>query len=289
MLNHDRGGNTMGRMFQLFWSSIIVCGLFFGTVSSAQSSVTLSATLYSDPVSYSGNCPGRITFKGKITLQTTTLFIKPIEVKYRFKRSDGAVDASVKTLIFNKSGSQDVIDSWDLGGSSLPTYCGWESIEIISPNSTESSKAGFSLVCGNVQQPALTITEMFSIPKGNDTCGVGFRIKNMGGATGDEYPQCIRYILEGTICNGTNCLSNQENIKNSKNPGGEDTYTDAFKPYLLDFSKPFSVKMRLYRKVAPSSQIQEIGSQFEMTKDLKCLVPKIYQPVPLPFSPTPAK
>jgi hypothetical protein len=277
----------MGRMFQLFWSSIIVCGLFFGTVSPAQSSV--SATLDSEPLYYSGNCPGKITFKGKITLQTTVPLIKPIEVKYRFKRSDGAVDANVKTLIFNKSGSQDVIDFWNLGGPSLPTYCGWESIEIISPNTIESSKAYFSLVCGNVQQPALKITEMFSIPKGNDTCGVGFRIKNMGGATGANYPQCgIQHMLIGVVCNGTNCLSRMEFIKNSMNPGGEDTYTDSFQSYLIDFSKPFSVKMRLQRKIPPST-VQEIGSEFEMTKDLKCIVPKIYQPVPLPFSPTPAK
>jgi len=287
----------MKKRVQILWFFIMAGVLFFVTVASALPPgvkekipkvgddiqkntqilkypgplMTVKATLSPEPLSYSGNCPARITFKGKITLSSALQLTKPVEVKYRFKRSDGAVDANVKTLIFHNAGSQDVIDFWDLGGSSLPTYCGWESIEIISPQSVESTQAPFALLCSNVPLPDLKITDIFAIPQGSGQCNVGFKIKNMGGAIGTG--NCINNALVGIACNGSNCMSIQVPVGNNiQNSGGEDTYTGYWPNPLLDFSKSFSVKLSFRRVVStfPTPSTQS-GNEFSMAKILKCL------------------
>ncbi len=114
--------------------------------------VRVTATLGVSPASYSGNCPALITFKGHITVS------QPTTLQYKFIRSDNA-QASVQTLNFPNKGTQEVTTTWQLGGPSLPTYSGWEAIQVISPVSVQSNKAAFRIRCaaqqqgGSVQQP----------------------------------------------------------------------------------------------------------------------------------------
>jgi hypothetical protein len=147
--------------------------------------ITLKATLSADPASSSSQCPAVINFKGTITVSVLPggLPLWPIEVKYRFKRSDGATDANIKTPKVMQAGSKDVSDTWTLGGSARPAYCDWESIEIISPQAIESNHAGFNLDCSNALLPNFQITDIMALPMGNNTCDLAFKVKNTGGGT----------------------------------------------------------------------------------------------------------
>jgi len=107
--------------------------------------IRVTATLGVSPASYSGNCPALITFKGHITVS------QPTTVQYKFIRSDNA-QAPVQTLNFPKAGTQEVTTTWQLGGPGLPTYSGWEAIQVISPVSVESNKANFRIRCAGQQQ-----------------------------------------------------------------------------------------------------------------------------------------
>lgn len=98
------------------------------------------AHLSAAPTNYSGNCPAKITFTGKITAK------KAGKVQYKFIRSDGAI-APVQTLEFAAPGAKEVETTWTLGGPNLPSYSGWEAIEIVHPASFQSNKAHFKVRC----------------------------------------------------------------------------------------------------------------------------------------------
>ncbi|MDQ1355061.1 MAG: hypothetical protein QG657_5370 [Acidobacteriota bacterium] len=88
------------------------------------------------PTEYSGVCPIRFQFEGKITTDSAG------EVTYRWVRSDGAA-STVKYLYFSEPGTQMVYSYWVLG----PSGEFWKAIEILSPNSMLSDKAVFKLEC----------------------------------------------------------------------------------------------------------------------------------------------
>lgn len=97
------------------------------------------------PAEYSGPCPLRLEFEGKITSDS------PGEVSYRWIRSDGAV-SSVRYLYFSEPGAQTVYSSWSLGKSGWF----WRAIEILSPNSMLSDKAVFTLDCTSLDPESTT-------------------------------------------------------------------------------------------------------------------------------------
>jgi len=99
-----------------------------------------SAHLDASPARYDGKCPGVITFKGSISARRAG------RVQYKFIRSDGAF-APVQTLEFAAPGSKPVGTTWTLGGAGLPSYNGWEAIQIVYPASVQSNRASFSLRC----------------------------------------------------------------------------------------------------------------------------------------------
>lgn len=99
------------------------------------------AHLNASPTRYSGKCPGVITFKGTISAR------KAGRVQYKFIRSDGAF-APIQTLSFAAPGTKHVSTTWTLGGPGLPSYNGWEAIQIVYPASVQSNHANFSLRCG---------------------------------------------------------------------------------------------------------------------------------------------
>jgi hypothetical protein len=87
-----------------------------------------------------------ITFSGSISVtgQGGTT------VSYKFIRSDGAI-APIQTITFDSPGSQNVSVTWTLGGPELPSYSGWEAIQIIAPQQLESNQATFSIQCEIIQ------------------------------------------------------------------------------------------------------------------------------------------
>ncbi len=141
--------------------------------------VRVKAQLGVKPAAYSGNCPALISFRGHITVN------QPTTVQYKFIRSDNA-SAPVQTLTFAKAGTQEVTTTWQLGGPSLPTFSGWQAIEVISPVSVQSNKADFKIRCtGEGQQggtepekqlPDLTIVDITL----NEGCFVVVTAKNNG-------------------------------------------------------------------------------------------------------------
>ena len=104
-----------------------------------------SASLNATPAAYDGVCPATIKFNGTISANTY-----PGVIKYIFTRSDGAMDTVVKTVTLSTftATSGSVQGTWTLGDPvKLPTYTGWMSIKVLSPNPMESNKANFKVVC----------------------------------------------------------------------------------------------------------------------------------------------
>lgn len=97
--------------------------------------------LRADPFDYSGPCPVKITFSGRISVVGGAG-----RVSYRFARSDGA-SAPVQTLTFDAPGSKDVSTIWTLGGAVLPNFSGWQAIEILEPQERRSGNATFKIRC----------------------------------------------------------------------------------------------------------------------------------------------
>lgn len=98
------------------------------------------ANLGAAPANYTGACPAKITFTGKITAK------KAGKVQYKFIRSDGAF-APIQSLEFAAPGAKEVETTWTLGGPSLPSYSGWQAIELVYPTSFTSNKAHFKVRC----------------------------------------------------------------------------------------------------------------------------------------------
>ena len=101
----------------------------------------IKAALSVVPPVYRGDCPGLIRFNGSITVN------RAMTVKYIFTRSDSALDTNTKSLVFNGPGTQNVADTWTLGGDKLPHYRGWEAIKVLSPKEVISNQAAFELRC----------------------------------------------------------------------------------------------------------------------------------------------
>ncbi len=109
------------------------------TTSTSTSFHVIEAIVRADPFNFSGVCPVTITFSGRISA------VGAGTVSYRFIRSDGA-SAPIETLTFNGSGSQDVTETWRLGGPAF-TFSGWEAIRVIDPTALDSAHATFRIVC----------------------------------------------------------------------------------------------------------------------------------------------
>jgi hypothetical protein len=200
----------------------------------------IKATLSASPVSYSGTCPALITFRGKITVS------RPTTVQYKFIRSDNA-QAPIQTLKFAKAGTQEVSTTWQLGGTSLPTYIGWQAIEVISPVSVQSNKASFNVRCAEAEQPIqpgvigtqlaiklpdLTIEDIWL----NNQCFVVVKAKNNGPGTVPDTvwtahtPDSSAVYLQINGKNwGGETIWHFDPAKNLQRPGGTATMTSNLK------------------------------------------------------------
>lgn len=101
----------------------------------------IEATMRADPSNFTGECPKRIEFSGRISVIGGSG-----TVSYRLIRSDGA-RGPVETLTFDSPGSKTVSSSWRLGGAGKTYNRYWRAIKILEPNPMESNKAYFTLKC----------------------------------------------------------------------------------------------------------------------------------------------
>lgn len=96
----------------------------------------MSVSANVSPPTFIGACPHLFTFSAIITVNG------PGTVTYKWERSDGA-SAPVQSLTFVAAGSQVVTETWDLGAVGSK----WERVRILTPNSTVSNDAVFTLTC----------------------------------------------------------------------------------------------------------------------------------------------
>lgn len=137
--------------FQQIIRAVLFVGCLLGLMMMSQITAAAQkdfrvteAFLKADDAKMNGKCPIRVNFTGYITTNGAGT------VKYTFARSDGAT-APVYTLDFKAAGTQTVSTDWTLGdASALPVYDGWQTIKILSPNESESSRetGRFSIACG---------------------------------------------------------------------------------------------------------------------------------------------
>ncbi len=103
----------------------------------------VKVSLRADPRDYSGPCPVKISFSGRISVvggQGT--------VSYKFLRSD-RFSAPVESLTFDSPGSKTVATSWRLGALTprFQPFSGWQAIQILEPQAMKSDKAAFRINC----------------------------------------------------------------------------------------------------------------------------------------------
>jgi hypothetical protein len=97
-------------------------------------------SLLASPSKYQGSCPAIINFNGVIETNGQGT------VQYTFVRNDGAT-SPVQTLIFKSAGKLPVSNTWTIGGTSLPSYSGWQAVKVLLPTAMESDKAEFAIQC----------------------------------------------------------------------------------------------------------------------------------------------
>jgi hypothetical protein len=136
---------TKHPLITIFTVVVLILGALPLRVSTAaQKSHVTEVFLKADNASGSGPCPITVKFTGYISTDG------PATVQYSFTRSDGAT-APVETLYFKAAGTQSVSTAWTLGdATSLPSYKGWQSLKVLSPNELESSHetGSFMIKCG---------------------------------------------------------------------------------------------------------------------------------------------
>jgi len=122
----------------------------------------------------------------------------PLDVTYRWIRSDNAT-APTHTLHFAGTGPQrqTVTDTWTLGAN----YNGWEAIQILTPGSTQSNHATFTLTCRSPATATAIVApntytgscEPYTTFTFTGTIGVDSGPLDLGQQRFDALPQPIRH------------------------------------------------------------------------------------------------
>jgi hypothetical protein len=92
---------------------------------------------------YTGSCPVHLKFDWGL------IATSPVEVTYRYKRSDASEPSAMMTVNLPKANtSVDVSDTWELGANTaeFKDYKGWIKLTTFSPNKVEQ-KINFTLHC----------------------------------------------------------------------------------------------------------------------------------------------
>jgi hypothetical protein len=104
-----------------------------------------SVSLSVSPTHSDGPCPVKFTFTGKVTLNGRG------EFRYKWERSDGAVDATgPHTAAYDGTHAAIVTETWTLGAATpaFHPFHGSVTLHVLVPNDTSSKPAVFTLDCG---------------------------------------------------------------------------------------------------------------------------------------------
>jgi hypothetical protein len=98
---------------------------------------------------YNGPCPAVFTFKGKISVN------RPVTLQYRFVRSDN-IRHAMEILTFDEAGSKEVTKTWEFDDpAQLPSFSGWEAIQVLLPVKMQSNPAFFRGTCTDYKGASL--------------------------------------------------------------------------------------------------------------------------------------
>jgi hypothetical protein len=101
----------------------------------------LIADMTVSPLSHTGPCPARFTFKGQIYAN------KAITIHYRFVRSDNT-RTQARILSFEEPGRQEVTDTWEIGDVATGSaFSGWEVLQVLTPVKVQSNEVYFKGSC----------------------------------------------------------------------------------------------------------------------------------------------
>jgi hypothetical protein len=143
----------------------------FSIACSAPFAVT-GVTASADPPSFTGPCPHKVTYSGKITTNG------PGDVTYNWKHDSG--DGGPKTLHFDRAGSKSVANS-EMNYAHPGDH--WAILHVSQPNVKDSNQAKFTLTCGKPDLVVLELTLLEStVWQGHDALRVSFRVVNQGNA-----------------------------------------------------------------------------------------------------------
>jgi len=91
------------------------------------------------PRTYAGSCPAKIGWTATIHVANP-----PVQIEYRWERSDGAQSQTKRLTISEKTAS--VTDTWQLGGSGAHLTV-WEKLHVLAPNDKSSGSAPVKITC----------------------------------------------------------------------------------------------------------------------------------------------
>jgi hypothetical protein len=115
-----------------------------GSASAAHAGWVTGVSLTVDPANHVGSCgTERVTFTFTGSIRTDG----PATVQYRFLRSDG-VRGPVGTLQTQGAGFHHVSTTWTMG-TAVGSFQGWQTLEVLYPNTMISGRAAFRLECGS--------------------------------------------------------------------------------------------------------------------------------------------
>lgn len=138
-----RLGQCLGAPGKLFLTHLLAIGLLFHLTSKELSAAAVGKVVSVEAFANNAITPGCDSSRKTIEFAAYITVDGPCEVKYRWLRSDNALDA-FKILTFKEAGTQRVTDTWSLW---RPRYEGWESVEVTAPNETKSNRAKFVIDC----------------------------------------------------------------------------------------------------------------------------------------------
>lgn len=125
-------------------SILVPLALAAAALPASALSVT-SVSLSVSPTHSDGPCPVKFTFTGKVTLNGRG------EFRYKWERSDGAVDTTgPHTAAYDGTHAAVVTETWELGAvmPAFHPFHGSVTLHVLSPNDVSSKPAPFTLDCG---------------------------------------------------------------------------------------------------------------------------------------------
>jgi hypothetical protein len=129
------------KVYTIISSAVVIGGsaLLLAAKAPTPPGTVTGFNISADPRAYSGSCPAKIGWKATIHVNNP-----PVQVEYRWERSDGAKSPTRKITISEKTA--EVTETWQLGGSGAHLNV-WEKVHVLSPVDKTSGFAPVRITC----------------------------------------------------------------------------------------------------------------------------------------------